>query len=772
MPNTGKRNRSGHEAARRAKKKRHVPEPEPSSEPDTSQRSSSDSESDPGEAPRAERADRSSRLTSQDDGWSGADQDPVESGSDEHILAAAKAMLKEHRPAIQDHEIETIIGTLDPTFDDTWTPGDEAALMREWNASKEKPAFEDINTTNPGTRIGLWEVSFHLYRCSPFAIISPLRNLRYQSIPCRNTKLEGGVLCPNDFCDGLSMLLTHPFWNGDLNILALALQFSVICRTDDRRVWDMPPTAGCPSLDGLRRMMEDTNGATVSEPIKDMHARAHELQEHIAVTVSDLLCYVAMNAKPSKHELRDVELTYKGVDMYSVTTWDLTHVSRALDTVPKHCHSALVSARVAYDNYQAARGPPGPPKATKLREFHVRAWLDEQRKFARSIANSNTTERTGVQALRSSPFGTMAPKPQQGDSRPPSEGVDETPGDTVRPFFQHTRNNPWDGQDRLPVGQARRSGFGALPIRTGSSGSATRQDEMRQINHQMEDFWARFKHQMEDLKGEIHQLRAENRAMFSSLMEKKANVKPSQQREHSEDSHARQQRNKSVVVGQPSPRRASSKAPTVASNVVENDTHLDLTRVPDSSSLASSRDSDVKGEPYFAALSKEGDDFVSPLPDDSVENPVDQENEIAPEKSSFSSLGLTYPARKSYDRTNGLSKEPPRSKIVEKSSFSSLGLTPCETVEPPPVSATKETKSVSGASPDIPLLQRDLTSEDLTVPGLTREHLRYKINNPRVRVRVATAPLIDVNGRRGLPRRMLDGLSCGTHRVTPENEYP
>ncbi|KAL6413106.1 hypothetical protein AUP68_02604 [Ilyonectria robusta] len=76
------------------------------------------------------------------------------------------------------------------------------------------------------------------------------------------------------FCANLARIMSHAVWGGDPMLLMMALQFAVICRTDDRRVWKMPDTGTCGALTHLRKAMDSATEKPLPLSIKKMHQNA------------------------------------------------------------------------------------------------------------------------------------------------------------------------------------------------------------------------------------------------------------------------------------------------------------------------------------------------------------------------------------------------------------------------------------------------------------------------------------------------------------------
>lgn len=142
-----------------------------------------------------------------------------------------------------------------PTFDDLWTEQDEEHLKQEAERDAElqhRCTYQDYVTS-------VWKTAYKFMGCLATDIVGPKSHLRFHSdhITSKNR------FWASPFCQKLSALIVQPIFQGKAGKLALAIQWTVICRTKDRRKWRL---SGCgsddPFLHILRSMVQQYQDGT------------------------------------------------------------------------------------------------------------------------------------------------------------------------------------------------------------------------------------------------------------------------------------------------------------------------------------------------------------------------------------------------------------------------------------------------------------------------------------------------------------------------------
>lgn len=164
------------------------------------------------------------------------------------VLKAAKAVAKDTAelapqlqkewPAVTKAMLDKM---LDPALNDLWDQDDEACLSADWEQDEMREELLGLPKTSIGELLVVWRTVVQYFKCLPTDMINMEHHLAYKAL--RNKKGEaGGFDYPawsSSFCKPLSRILLHPLWDlGQKGPLIMTLQFAVIVRTDDRRMWD------------------------------------------------------------------------------------------------------------------------------------------------------------------------------------------------------------------------------------------------------------------------------------------------------------------------------------------------------------------------------------------------------------------------------------------------------------------------------------------------------------------------------------------------------
>ncbi|KAK5660579.1 hypothetical protein OQA88_13137 [Cercophora sp. LCS_1] len=226
----------------------------------------------------------------------------------------------------------------DEDYDENWTKEDEDALVKEWrdnplhNAATDYPRRTEL--------VPLWRDCHRYWDCSPFDIISPDLGLQ---VDMQDPIEEDGPdpRWTEEFCMKLHALLFHPFFARNKWVLAIVLQFAVICRTNDCRVWRPKFESKTPSfwtlnasdLFAFRQIVEavmDTNLISPGLPIPLIHQR---WAKHYVLGSLPTLSAVFTRLGELAWS-QDVSGGVHGdLSFYKIGELDLTNVASALDRV-------------------------------------------------------------------------------------------------------------------------------------------------------------------------------------------------------------------------------------------------------------------------------------------------------------------------------------------------------------------------------------------------------------------------------------------------------
>lgn len=318
---------------------------------------------------------------------------------------ALQNYLTQKRPVVKEADLDEILGPVEPIYDEIWTPEDETNLGNAWTHSQKRRAFESLvvpqlsngaKSTKYAILQGMWKISLQLFRCAPLAIISTRRGLAYDA-----TMRSGVVATPTsiiwhgEFAEYFAKTLTHPIWQGDADILALFLQYCVICRTDDCRPWDVARNDHLLGRLGLKGFFEQVgrfHGRPLSTSLHEMHARFRRAEaeqgNHLSLS-SDLLDQIGKTVKVSERTERHG--CPMGDIIYPVSLQDLVNLHAAIDAIAFAGVPMTISVEAAFERFMKIRQPCGLPRGSdyaQLSSFHARAWLHEQRMVWRFMARS------------------------------------------------------------------------------------------------------------------------------------------------------------------------------------------------------------------------------------------------------------------------------------------------------------------------------------------------------------------------------------------------
>ncbi|KAF5577684.1 hypothetical protein FPANT_10287 [Fusarium pseudoanthophilum] len=287
------------------------------------------------------------------------------------------------RPDITLSQASTYVGPDTPPFSANWTHADERALR--YDGSAEKFAISRLNSSSHSRQLTLWKICLSVCQRSPFDILSPRRGLCY--LPSKITDTTSSAVWDQNFCHEFTDIISHPIWNRDIDVLVTILQYAVICRTDDRRRWQVPTTmveAGptvrlktelqsClgplpTSVHKLHKHIRDNTGPDV------IHCQLSNFMMAIAHVVSDRA------RRGDGHETRweTTEQFQDGYNVYGVTIADLGIIKQA---ILRFTRLSTVTSFGAFR--RLGQLPKNEITIVQLRNLMRRAWLQERRRIHR-----------------------------------------------------------------------------------------------------------------------------------------------------------------------------------------------------------------------------------------------------------------------------------------------------------------------------------------------------------------------------------------------------
>lgn len=136
-----------------------------------------------------------------------------------------------------------------PTFDDLWTQRDEDRLKQDAERDAE---FEHCCTYQDYIS-ATWKTAYKFMGCLATDIIGPKSYLVFHD----DHAASKARFWATRFCRKLSSLIVQPVFAANPERLALAIQWTVICRTGDRRKWRL---SGCNDEDEFLRILKEVVG--------------------------------------------------------------------------------------------------------------------------------------------------------------------------------------------------------------------------------------------------------------------------------------------------------------------------------------------------------------------------------------------------------------------------------------------------------------------------------------------------------------------------------
>jgi hypothetical protein len=245
----------------------------------------------------------------------------------------------------------------DAAADPDWAPAAERALKTKWATHPLKAAITARcdKLKDHSQEVRLMQNTARLMGCLPSDIISAKNNMAVEydhrpsapeplplerSVPDYTGADNQAAKClwSPQFCTALNKIIVHPSWNRDPRLLGLAIQYTIICATDDRRPWqpDCPPWQ--PFLGPfIEKTSKNNAGVSVSNihrgVVKDLREQCGE--DELGPWWSRLFTTLSNLTAEERRAVRLKGLSLKPQDAkpYVVRTSDLHHLAAALKIV-------------------------------------------------------------------------------------------------------------------------------------------------------------------------------------------------------------------------------------------------------------------------------------------------------------------------------------------------------------------------------------------------------------------------------------------------------
>ncbi|EEU41168.1 uncharacterized protein NECHADRAFT_83313 [Fusarium vanettenii 77-13-4] len=307
--------------------------------------------------------------------------EPTPSAQD---LEQLREYLSSEKPPVDD-DLHQIVGPEEPFFNAGWSQADEDAVRSEWDQSDEKQCLARL----PPSLLPPWKVAMRIFRSTPVGIISPLQNLVYQPLPATG-RTQTSPIYSEPFSKRFAALMAHPFWQGEVTTLIIAIQYAVICRLDDRRYWEVP--IFCDAMRALTNDM-DESGTEMPEPIHEMHVEARSRcgTGRPPCAISDFLEHVGNVAKSTQYPpIPSTQMECLGMKVYPVTLKDLDVLTQALNTFSQQGLPIFCKVSMAFEAYKEASSQRDMPSANQLPGFYERAVLCDRRVIVQMTRRGET----------------------------------------------------------------------------------------------------------------------------------------------------------------------------------------------------------------------------------------------------------------------------------------------------------------------------------------------------------------------------------------------
>ncbi|KAK1828635.1 hypothetical protein QBC39DRAFT_358718 [Podospora conica] len=223
--------------------------------------------------------------------------------------------------------------------DALWPPHREQQLQQDWKTDPLRSLIlKETENTLKEHKV-LWKSCCQYFRCTPLDIIGdPILGSKYRlatdQTGQRKVPMESIASLPyapfwsTTSCNALNDILWHPMWrDGDVASLALAIQFAVIARTDDRGSWTFDNPTDSRFVDSLRLMIDGERGLPIPERSKIGNLCRRSAAGHPGRRASDW--YMLFDGIFSLYEGRGRQPTPTGA-VYMVKSDDLVAIKTAL----------------------------------------------------------------------------------------------------------------------------------------------------------------------------------------------------------------------------------------------------------------------------------------------------------------------------------------------------------------------------------------------------------------------------------------------------------
>ncbi|KAF5692185.1 hypothetical protein FCIRC_100 [Fusarium circinatum] len=258
-----------------------------------------------------------------------------------------------------------------------WDPEDDDAINAEWEQSAQRATSMRFTSSRHSLLLTMFKVCLRLFKSTPIEILSPYHSLRYQAVSPNG--LGNEWIYSKTFCEDFTALMVHPFWESDTDLFATALQWTVICRLGDDRLWTGQLNMPCPALDYVYSEVERCNEAKVSlsHSYHEMHVSQRERMLERGESPgewSDLFYQIGeLASKQTVTWPKEEFLRLLGLPVLPVTVQDLKTLAAALDSTDLRPEWNY-SVQEASQGWKAENSGQELPEMNDLSLVHEIAW--------------------------------------------------------------------------------------------------------------------------------------------------------------------------------------------------------------------------------------------------------------------------------------------------------------------------------------------------------------------------------------------------------------
>ncbi|KAJ3499017.1 hypothetical protein NLG97_g677 [Lecanicillium saksenae] len=262
-----------------------------------------------------------------------------------------------------------------------WNPELQNRAREQWEATRSKWSISPA--TAPGYR-KLFRSCLSYAACTPSDIVGIKNNLLFQIHPTSGERTEETsfhTLFSDSFCAKLDLLVTHPAFSApqpgtQADSIALAIQYAVILRTDDRRSWHFT------MREGFMLVFQDRTKRGRCK--KEAHAeiRAEYIGGDYLSPLSSLSNIFLALEKVIQTPENVIEL--EDDDLYRATEDDLTAIITALDDmIDPDTEARVYKSAEMYNATATSILPPLAPPACldDMHVMHAEVMFEEQRRI-------------------------------------------------------------------------------------------------------------------------------------------------------------------------------------------------------------------------------------------------------------------------------------------------------------------------------------------------------------------------------------------------------